>query len=34
MSRLDGAPRALAHVRSLLWDAPTAAFDSVFAQDR
>ena len=32
MSRLDGAPRALAHVRSLLWDPPAAAFDSVFTQ--
>lgn len=32
MSRLDGAPRALAYVRSLLWDAPAAAFDSVFTQ--
>ncbi|HEX3925852.1 MAG TPA: sugar phosphate isomerase/epimerase family protein [Streptosporangiaceae bacterium] len=33
MSRLHGAPAALAHVRSLLWDPPEAAFDSVFAQD-
>jgi hypothetical protein len=32
MSRLEGAPRALAHVRSLLWDPPAAAFDSVFTQ--
>ncbi|UOE45756.1 sugar phosphate isomerase/epimerase family protein [Agromyces larvae] len=32
MSRYEGAPAALAHVRSLLWDRPQAAFDSVFAQ--
>lgn len=32
MSRLRGAPEALAYVRSLLWDAPHASFDSVFTQ--
>jgi len=32
MSRHVGAPAALAHVRSLLWEPPTASFDSVFAQ--
>ena len=32
MSRLEGAPRALAHVRSLLWEPAAAAFDSVFTQ--
>jgi sugar phosphate isomerase/epimerase len=32
MDRLHGAPEALAHIRSLLWDTPKASFDSVFAQ--
>jgi len=32
MSRLHGAPEALAFVRSLLWDRPDAPFDSVFTQ--
>ncbi|GGL97824.1 sugar phosphate isomerase/epimerase family protein [Nakamurella endophytica] len=32
MSRLHGAPEALAYVRSLLWDRPAARFDSVFTQ--
>jgi len=32
MSRMHGAPAALAHIRSLLWDKPEAAFDSVFTQ--
>ncbi|KNY04724.1 sugar phosphate isomerase/epimerase family protein [Microbacterium sp. GCS4] len=34
MDRLRGAPDALAFVRALLWDAPTASFDAAFsAQD-
>ncbi len=32
MSRLHGAPQALEYVRSLLWEKPSAAFDSVFSQ--
>jgi Xylose isomerase-like TIM barrel len=32
MDRMHGAPAALAHVRSLLWKRPAAAFDSVFAE--
>lgn len=28
MSRLEGGPRALAYVRSLLWEKPQAAFDT------
>ncbi|MCH6172068.1 sugar phosphate isomerase/epimerase family protein [Pseudonocardia alaniniphila] len=32
MDRMHGAPAALAHVRSLLWKRPSAAFDSVFAE--
>jgi sugar phosphate isomerase/epimerase len=31
MDRLRGAPEALAFVRSLLWDAPTASFDAAFS---
>jgi len=31
MDRLHGAPDALAFVRSLLWDAPTASFDAAFS---
>jgi len=34
MDRLLGAPEALAFVQSKLFDAPTAAFDSAFAQAR
>jgi sugar phosphate isomerase/epimerase len=33
MSRLDGAPRALAYVRGLLWEPPHARFDSAFTQE-
>ncbi|GAA4177570.1 sugar phosphate isomerase/epimerase [Phytohabitans flavus] len=33
MSRLDGAPRALAFVRSLLWEPPHARFDTAFTQE-
>lgn len=32
MARTVGAPQALAHIRSLLWEPPSAAFDSVFTQ--
>jgi sugar phosphate isomerase/epimerase len=32
MDRMEGAPAALAHVRSLLHERPAAAFDSVFTQ--
>ena len=32
MDRLHGAPEALAYVRSLLWDLPTASFDAAFSQ--
>ena len=31
MDRLHGAPEALAHIRSLLWDRPTASFDAAFS---
>jgi sugar phosphate isomerase/epimerase len=31
MDRLRGAPEALAFVRSLLWEAPTASFDAAFS---
>jgi sugar phosphate isomerase/epimerase len=31
MDRMHGAPEALAHVRSLLWERPAASFDSVFS---
>ena len=34
MDRLHGAPEALAHVRSLLWDRPRASFDSAFRQQQ
>jgi sugar phosphate isomerase/epimerase len=33
MNRMQGAPSALEHVRSLLFERPEAAFDSVFKQD-
>jgi len=33
MDRLHGAAEALAFVRSLLWDLPTASFDSAFRGD-
>jgi hypothetical protein len=32
MSRLHGAPQALAFVRSLLWEQPHARFDTAFTQ--
>jgi hypothetical protein len=31
MDRLIGAPEALAFVRNLAFDAPTAAFDAAFS---
>jgi hypothetical protein len=31
MDRLQGAPEALAYIRSQLFDPPAAAFDSAFA---
>lgn len=34
MDRLQGAPEALAFVRSLSFDPPEAAFDAAFAADR
>ncbi|RFA16899.1 AP endonuclease [Subtercola boreus] len=33
MDRLHGAPQALAFVRSLLWNEPSASFDSAFSAD-
>ena len=33
MNRLDGAAEAVTFVRSLLWELPTARFDSVFATE-
>ncbi|GIH16578.1 sugar phosphate isomerase/epimerase family protein [Rugosimonospora africana] len=32
MSRMHGAPQALAFVRSLLWESPEARFDAAFTQ--
>jgi sugar phosphate isomerase/epimerase len=32
MDRLHGAPEALAFIRKLLWEAPTASFDAAFKQ--
>jgi len=31
MDRLHGAPEALAYVRSLLWQRPSASFDAAFS---
>jgi sugar phosphate isomerase/epimerase len=31
MGRLDGAPEALAFIRSLLWEPPAASFDAAFS---
>jgi sugar phosphate isomerase/epimerase len=31
MDRLHGAPEALTFIRGMMWDPPTASFDSAFA---